>query len=86
MRRRTSPDVALALGGSGAGITASLVSQAPPAVVPVPLVGQMVTRAKGTPLKVVEQTATEAIATDVGAEGAAARTRGADHYVRDVTG
>ena len=59
--RRPSPDVALALGRSGAGVTASSAGQAPPVVVFVPSTRQIATRAEGMPSEVTEQTATKAI-------------------------
>ena len=60
-RQGPSPDVAPIFGESEAGVTASLASQAPPAVVPMPLTGQAASEAKGAPLEVTAQPATEAI-------------------------
>ena len=57
--RVSSPDVAPVLGRSGADVAASSAGQAPPAVAPVPSVGQAGIRAEEAPSGVTEQTTAE---------------------------
>ena len=57
--RAPSPDVAPVSGRSGADVATSSAGQAPPAVAPVPFVGQAGTRAEEAPSGVAEQTTAE---------------------------
>ena len=54
-RRGPPPDVALILGESGVGITASLAGLAPPAVVPMSSMGQAIGEAEEAPSEVTAQ-------------------------------
>ena len=60
-RRQPSAGVMPVSCGSDGSVTASLVSQVPPMVAPVPSVGRADKGAQGTPLEVVEQPAMVAI-------------------------
>ena len=58
-RRGPPPDVAPISGESGASVIASLASLAPPAVVPVPSVGQAINETKEVPIEVAAQPTTK---------------------------